>query len=803
MAASSDWQLPFHFFPPQAEVMECGLLNSGMSCVLQMPTGSGKTWLAESAIHQALSNGSRAIYLTPLRALASEMTTRWKAVFRESKIGVFTGDYNHSSYPVPFVEARILVMTPERLDACTRAWRAHWSWLPEVDLVVVDELHLLGDRNRGPRLEGTISRFRRLNPFSRLLGLSATLGNRAELADWLDGIEYASTWRPIPIEWQIIYYQKATEKPELVAATIRRNIEMGGKSLIFVQSRRRAEELSRFFRSLGIQAGHHHAGLCPADRRMVEEGFRNIGYDVLVATSTLEMGLNLPVRQVVLYDLQEFDGTDFRPLATNSVWQRAGRAGRAGFDKEGEAVLLAPSWDQTVHYYFRGDFEPIRSGFADKRYLAEQIITEVSSGLARSLVQLKNIFNQSLAARQQLPLDIDNITAEMCRSGMLEEKPEEEGERVIQRLRATRLGRITVRHMLSPATVLLFNEALNKEMDFTFLDLLIIATSSDDCEPILPVDFEEIDSLAIGLSKEKSRLLQLSRHSLVEFLHINGKRLLAALRMALVARDWTRLSNAELVAERHACYPFEVERICESLSRLLTAMSAILIGTASEEMTTCAIEDFIPLRERVYAIEQMIRSGLDESAVTLTLVRGIGSRIAKKLQLSGIADIDDLASSEPDNLAGVGHLSRTRAEKWVIEARDIIRSRSAFSYREEGLSINFLPAEWPVDVDPYRLRRAIDLNISGIEGGTFRIIGGLEPHTVHTTDSQLICDCLDAPKITSQRQECKHVLAVKLHKGDPKICELVRQLTAANADEKLNLFDLWFNSPRSLEKKFL
>src|SRR5439155_402820 len=162
-------------------------------------------------------------------------------------------------------------------------------------------------------------------------------------------------------------------KPELLRAEVCRCVGQGGKSLVFVQSRRRAEALSRFLSEQGLRARHHHAGLDHASRKDIEDGFRGGESDVLVATSTLEMGLNLPVRQVVLYDLQFFDGGEFRPLPTNQVWQRIGRAGRPGLDPSGEAVLLTPTWDRAADGYSRGVFEPVRSGLCHPRYLAEQV----------------------------------------------------------------------------------------------------------------------------------------------------------------------------------------------------------------------------------------------------------------------------------------------------------------------------------------------------------------------------------------------------------------------------------------------
>jgi helicase len=240
--------------PPQQQVVDCGLLTSGFSCVLQMPTGSGKTWLAKKAIRRTVQSGLRALYLTPLRALAEELASNWVSEFAGVKVGIFTGDYGRGgqAFPTPYRDARVLIMTPERLDVCTRTWRSHWNWIPKVDLVVVDEVHLLGDRGRGARLEGALSRFRRLNPFCRVLALSATLGNRSELAEWLGGVEFGSEWRAVPLEWRITRYRKADQKPEVLLSEARSVVEAGGQSLVFVQSRRRAEALARFLTEHGI-----------------------------------------------------------------------------------------------------------------------------------------------------------------------------------------------------------------------------------------------------------------------------------------------------------------------------------------------------------------------------------------------------------------------------------------------------------------------------------------------------------------------------------------------------------------------
>ena len=201
--------------PAQKSVMEHGLLQSGFSVILQMPTGSGKTWLAKQALRESLNLGLRGVYLSPLKALAEELSNEWTQEFSDIEVGIFTGDYGSQrrKYPVSFEDAQLLVMTPERLDACVRKWRSHWKWIPEVDWLVVDEVHLVGDANRGGRLEGTLSRIRRLNPFAEFL-VSATLGNRSELADWIGGVEFKHEWRPVPLEWKE-HRTKSEEKNKL------------------------------------------------------------------------------------------------------------------------------------------------------------------------------------------------------------------------------------------------------------------------------------------------------------------------------------------------------------------------------------------------------------------------------------------------------------------------------------------------------------------------------------------------------------------------------------------------------------
>lgn len=781
--------------PAQEEVINRGLLSTGFNVVLQMPTGAGKTWLAEQAIGAALRSGHRAVYLTPLRALASELLERWRRAFDGFEVGIFTGDQSRrGTYPVSFDAAQLLIMTPERLDACTRSWRSHWRWLPEVGLLVVDELHLLGDAGRGGRLEGALLRATRLNPFMQVLGLSATLGNRAELADWLGGVEFGSCWRQVPIEWRTARYRSASEKPRILEAEVLRCVRDGGQSLVFVQSRRRAEALARQLGAAGVRAGHHHAGLAEGERRELEGEYRAGALRALVSTGTLEMGINLPAWQVVLYDLQSFDGDAFVPLSVNTVWQRAGRAGRRGLDVRGEVVLLAAAWDRGPDRYARGQFERIVSQLSEMRALSEQVLVEVAAGLARTREQLSRNLGVSLAAHQGRLPAMHEVVGEMLRSGMLAEMPGERMRGSI--LKATRLGRIAVRQMLLPGTLVRLSAELLGEQAgaLTFFDLLLLCASTGDCEPVIPADFEELETLAAFVDREHSTWLAAGHVQLTARMGVDGRRLLDIVKTALVVRAWTRSGDATGVAEEFGCYAFEVRRLAESVGRVLSAATALLTPAKRDEDSATShagwlsgTDDDPSVAERVWALHAMVTHGVDEGTVTLTFLPGIGGAIARRLHAAGITDIEELALADPVDVVAVRGVSPQRARRWVAEAVEKVRTRSAFTFRETPRLGYALRGEWTASVDPYRLRRALDLQVRR-SGPASIVSGGLEPHRVSLGPTARYCDCADF----GRGHECKHILAVRIHRSDGELAPLVARLASEQRDGALDLLHLWF-----------
>ena len=232
-------------YPPQAEAIERGLLD-GKSMLLALATASGKTLLAEMAMLKAALKKKRALYIVPLRALATEKYESFRK-FKDIGIatGISTGDFDKKDERLG--KNQIIIATSEKADSLMRNGAA---WVSDLAVLVVDEIHLLNDVGRGPTLEMTITKLRRLNPDLQVIGLSATIANAKELAEWLDAELVFSDWRPISLREGIICQGKLVfsdgeatleTKQDEALALVKDTLSKQAQILIFENSRRNAE----------------------------------------------------------------------------------------------------------------------------------------------------------------------------------------------------------------------------------------------------------------------------------------------------------------------------------------------------------------------------------------------------------------------------------------------------------------------------------------------------------------------------------------------------------------------------------
>ncbi|MBN1502416.1 DEAD/DEAH box helicase [Candidatus Woesearchaeota archaeon] len=186
--------------PAQEKAIKSGLLE-GKNLVVCTPTASGKTLIAEMAMLQAILNKKgRAVYIVPLKALASEKYNEFKSRYSKVKIALSIGDIDSSD---TYLEKYDLIITvAEKMDSLIRHKA---DWIKYLHAVIIDEIHLLTDSSRGPTLEILITLLRRLLKKSQFIALSATIGNPEELAKWLDANLVTDNWRPVKLHKGVYY----------------------------------------------------------------------------------------------------------------------------------------------------------------------------------------------------------------------------------------------------------------------------------------------------------------------------------------------------------------------------------------------------------------------------------------------------------------------------------------------------------------------------------------------------------------------------------------------------------------------
>ena len=347
-------------YPAQDEaVME---LVSGAHVILSTPTGTGKSLVAIAAHAVCLAAGGRSYYTAPIKALVSEKFFALVDIFGAENVGMVTGDSSVNP------DAAIICCTAEIL--ANIALRQGEDAV--VDQVVMDEFHFYGDPDRGWAWQVPLL----MLPRAQFLLMSATLGEVSDLAADLERrtgrpvAEVTGVERPVPLHFS--YERRPVhevlealiergEAPVYIvhfaqAAALERAQALASVKLTTREQRDAIAEaigefrfttgfgktLSRLVRS-GI--GVHHAGMLPRYRRLVETLAQRGLLRVICGTDTLGVGINVPIRTVLITALSKYDGTKMRQLSAREFQQVAGRAGRAGYDPYGNVVVMAPEWE--------------------------------------------------------------------------------------------------------------------------------------------------------------------------------------------------------------------------------------------------------------------------------------------------------------------------------------------------------------------------------------------------------------------------------------------------------------------------
>lgn len=334
------------------------VLNSDNNILLCAPTGAGKTNVALLALARCLHiHSARAVYISPLKALVQEQVATLSSRFESQGISVaeLSGDQTLGRKQLQSTD--IIVSTPEKWDIISRKL-SNAELVRNIGLLIIDEIHLLHDKRRGRVIENIITRHKRLKEPPRLAGLSATLPNYRDVAKFLEveqaGLFYFDArFRPVPLEQSFIgvYAQSPLKQARAINQACAEKIsdlvvEAGKQALVFVHSRKDTS-ITRLFLAENTELdiskiGIHHAGMDRASRAEVERSFSSGQSRVLVCTATLAWGVNLPAAAVIVKGTQYYDSglEGWKQLEPQDILQMLGRAGRPGFDIQGNGIIL-------------------------------------------------------------------------------------------------------------------------------------------------------------------------------------------------------------------------------------------------------------------------------------------------------------------------------------------------------------------------------------------------------------------------------------------------------------------------------
>jgi len=702
-------------FPPQEDCLNAGVLD-GNNIVLASPTASGKTLIAElCALKHVLDNNGKVIYLSPLRALASEKFEEFKKYTSIKKVdgtkisvGISTGDFDSAANWLERYD--IIVTTNEKADSLLRH-RA--KWMDNISAVIADEVHLLNEAERGPTLEIVIARLLQVNPSIQILALSATINNVDEIAGWLNAKYIVTSWRPIDLKEGVILQDEIQYKDggsrkigqdtrltiiNLVLDTIRN----GGQALIFSSTRKNAAaaaknvaihmnkvlvpkrgskivkqsleeqtratlekeakkileagertQLSEELANLVRSAtAYHHAGLTGAHRKIIEDAFKERKIKVLTATPTLAWGVNLPARTVIIQDYRRFEaGLGNYPISVLDYKQMAGRAGRPKYDKFGESVLIAKTADE-ADYLMEG-YVLAKPERIWSRLAVEKIIRgHVLATIASDFAHTEQgIYEFFGKTFYAYQYDVKAIKSVINK--ILRFLHDEEMIYVLgDDILATKFGKRISELYIDPLSGVIIRDVLQSNPPIlTEFSLFHLISHTPDMGPIMRPYQREIDNLTITAEDHKQELFIDPPDQWSD--NIGYVEFLGEVKTALVLNNWIEELPEDKLFERFNVQPGDLYRTIENAQWLLHAIEELSpVVAKNKDITTLSTE-----------LIQRVSKGIKKELLPIVALEGVGRVRGRIIFNAGFRTIDDLKHASIEEITSLPSVGPRLAKK--------------------------------------------------------------------------------------------------------------------------------------------
>ncbi|MDW3667332.1 MAG: DEAD/DEAH box helicase [Nitrososphaeraceae archaeon] len=697
-------------YPPQELALSKGVMN-GNNVLVTTPTSSGKTLIGLMGMINILNMGKKVVYLTPLKALATEKFNEFKVItdlscFRNRRvnIGISTGDYDSSGSELN--DKDVIILTNEKMDSILR----HDSnWIYNVGLFIIDEIHLLTERERGPALEIILTKIKLMPQKPQIIGISATISNSDEVAEWLTCEPIQSNWRPTELIEGVYNYGKVTMNDgtnydidnmgitdnttsAITSLAMDSITNDGGQSLVFAETRKRtvslakktSEIVAKFLDKTSIKlaqkagveilkegddteltrtlsstvakgVGFHHAGLGAKSRQIVEKAFRNGIVKILFATPTLAAGVNLPARRVIITSIFRYDyqyGGNV-PMSVLQYKQICGRAGRPAYDKYGEAIIIADSRtnpEDLYNHFVLGVPEPIVSQLMDERALRVHVLGVIASKPKMLKSELLYFFEQTFLSKYQ-----GNQTINFEIGSLLTYLRDE--KLIIMRndlLIATKFGKRISLLYIDPKTGIQFKNNLDS-YDGNKYDINDINSNKHENNNVINFlywicdcyDFYPKLSLRQNETEYFQRLFE--KHKLGSYGLSNYD---YSLKNLVILLEWIDESTEANLNEKIGVEPGDLHRMVETTYWLLHCLYEIA--------KLIERKDLLPA---INIVRIRIRHGVKSELIPLIQLEGIGRIRARSLYRAGITDVAMIEKISESKLGSIPKIGVKLAKK--------------------------------------------------------------------------------------------------------------------------------------------
>lgn len=691
-------------------VKEFGLFSES-NLIVFSPTSSGKTFVGEMAAVKAARGNTKVIYLVPQKALAAEKFEELHRRYEPAgiKVVVSSRDRREHDGDIERFDFHIAIVVFEKLQALLIGKP---QLMEAVGLVVVDELQMITDKDRGPTLELLLTKLRISASKPRIIGLSAVLGRAQSLADWLGARLLVDTRRPVDLRKGVLcrglfrYREhnsgaqgledfpdfRSEKREELLLAAVEELVRRGEQVLAFVPDRATTvlfarvlaqrvtlasataavEELQQQEETLarealvGVLAGavaFHNSDLSPEEREIVERHFRGGTIRALFSTSTLAVGMNLPVKNVVLDHqrweyLPRYGRWSLQEISRSEYENMSGRAGRLSLVKDfGRSILVTYSpfeADVWLEHFAGGEFEEIRPTLADAP-LENHVLDLMASGLASSRGELEEMLLSSFTgwaywaqkiSRAEFSAEIEKAVICGLNSGLLRALPD-------GRLEVTAVGRVCATKGIGVATGAALAKWAKEAIGASVHDLDVLLTVA-----LTPAGSDVYIALAgderwradyrgellarVAAAGASSRPVFARGAADLEALEYDTTK---AIKKALLMADWIAEVRTPDLESRYHVWAGAVRRTGEEFSWLVDALAGVCRASGWRDARSTEMD----------ALADRLAHGVLTDAVPLARlkVRGLGRALLRRLVDAGFTDPEGLRAAGRDAVAAV------------------------------------------------------------------------------------------------------------------------------------------------------